>query len=56
MRRAFSDGLIGVEHVVGDGLVIDHRIGVPRHHVENGVAHMIEGRDFSVRNLLCKLH
>ena len=56
MRRALSDGLIGVEHVVGDGLVIDHRIGVPRHHVEHGVTHMIEGRDFSVRNLLCKLH
>lgn len=56
MRRALSDGLIGVEHVVGDGLVINHRIGVPRHHIENGVAHMIEGGDFSAGNLLCKLH
>ena len=56
MRRALSDGLIGVEHVVGDGLVIDHRIGVPRHHIENGVAHMIEGGDFRAGNLLCKLH
>ncbi len=56
VQAAFSDLLILRHDVVGDGFIVNHRVGVAGDHVEKGIPSTVESRDLSVLNFLSEGH
>ena len=56
VQAAFSDLLILRHDVVGDGLIVDHRIGIAGDHVEKRIPSAVESRDLGVLNFLSEGH
>ena len=52
VQAAFSDLLILRHDVVGDGLIVNHRVGIAGDHVEKGIPCTVESCDFGVLNFL----
>ena len=56
VQAAFSDLLILRHDVVGDGFIVNHRVGIAGNHVEKGIPSTVESRDLSVLNFLGEGH